>query len=148
MNDTWKSNFDIILLSISLIRLKGFWLFNCIEIVSVIIGNYIDNLSGIRQKVEFQSGCFKKAKHAKISEKQTFLTPLIRTRTCANQEVGNVCLSKILACFTFLKHPFWDSPFCLITDELTCPVFYEQLVWRDPVNQRWLLQDWIEFWQS
>ena len=28
----------------------------------------------IRQKGESQNGCFKKAKHAKISEKQTFLT--------------------------------------------------------------------------
>ena len=33
------------------------------------------NSSGIRQKGESQNGCFKKAKHAKISEKQTFLTP-------------------------------------------------------------------------
>ena len=31
-------------------------------------------LSGIRQKSESQNGCFNKAKHAKISEKQTFLT--------------------------------------------------------------------------
>ena len=23
-----------------------------------------------------------------------------------------------MACFVFLKHPFWDSPFCLITNEL------------------------------
>ena len=30
--------------------------------------------SVIRQKGESQSGCFKMAKHAKISEKQTFLT--------------------------------------------------------------------------
>ena len=22
------------------------------------------------------------------------------------------------ACFVFLKHPFWDSPFCLISDDL------------------------------
>ena len=29
----------------------------------------------------------------------------------------NVCFSKNLACFVFLKHPFWDSPFCLITDD-------------------------------
>ena len=29
----------------------------------------------IRQKGESQNGCLKKAKHAKISEKQTFLTP-------------------------------------------------------------------------
>ena len=31
----------------------------------------------------------------------------------------NVCFSEILACFAFLKHPFWDSPFYLITDELS-----------------------------
>ena len=31
--------------------------------------------SGIRQKGESQNGCLKKAKHAKISENQTFLTP-------------------------------------------------------------------------
>ena len=30
---------------------------------------------GIRQKGKSQNECFKKAKHAKISEKQTFLTP-------------------------------------------------------------------------
>ena len=39
-------------------------------------------------------------------------------RTCAYQEVRNACVSEILACFNFLKHPVWDSPFCLITDEL------------------------------
>ena len=33
------------------------------------------NSSVIRQKGESQNGCFKKAKHAKFSEKQTFLTP-------------------------------------------------------------------------
>ena len=32
--------------------------------------------SVIRQKGEFQNGCFKKTKHAKFSEKRTFLTPL------------------------------------------------------------------------
>ena len=31
--------------------------------------------SVIRQKGESQNGCFKKTKHAKFSEKQTFLTP-------------------------------------------------------------------------
>ena len=34
-----------------------------------------DISSVIRQKRESQNGCFKKAKHAEISEKQTFLTP-------------------------------------------------------------------------
>ena len=28
----------------------------------------------------------------------------------------NVRFSENLACFVFLKHPFWDSPFCIITD--------------------------------
>ena len=94
------------------------------------------NLSVISQKGESQNGCFKKTKHAKFSEKRTFLTlwylhaarqifrkanssyPLIRTRTCTYQGV-NVRFSENLACFVFLKHPFWDSPFCLITDEFS-----------------------------
>ena len=38
------------------------------------------------------------------------------TRTCAYQGVRNICFSENLACFAFLKHPFWDSPFCLIND--------------------------------
>ena len=90
---------------------------------SVTLGHFFNKLhtflSGIRQKSEFQNGCFKKAKLAKISEKQTFLTPRY-AHAC--KEVRNVCFSEILACFDFLKHPFWDSPFCLITDVL-CQVF-------------------------
>ena len=35
----------------------------------------IDIRSVIRQKGESQNGCFKKTKHAKFSEKRTFLTP-------------------------------------------------------------------------
>ena len=42
--------------------------------------------------------------------------PLICTRRCAYHGVRNVCFSKNLACFVFLEHPFWNSPFCLITD--------------------------------
>ena len=35
-----------------------------------------DNKSSvIRQKGESENGCFKKTKHAKFSEKRTFLTP-------------------------------------------------------------------------
>ena len=34
----------------------------------------------------------------------------------AYQEVRKVCFSENLACFVLLKHPFWDSPFCLVTD--------------------------------
>ena len=34
------------------------------------------------------------------------------------QGVRNVRFSENLMCFAFLKHPFRDLPFCLITDEL------------------------------
>ena len=36
---------------------------------------------------------------------------------CAYQGVRNVRFSENLACFVFLKHPFWDLPFCLIANE-------------------------------
>ena len=41
-------------------------------------------------------------------------------RACTCQGVRNVRFSENLTCFVFLKHPFWDSPFCLITDDLMC----------------------------
>ena len=47
-------------------------------------------LSEIRQKGESQNGCFKKAKRAKISEKQTFLTPDTHTYVCVSG--GKKCL--------------------------------------------------------
>ena len=69
---------------------------------------------------------FKKTKHAKFSEKRTFLTPWyahVCMCMCAYQEVINTRFTKNLACFVFLKHPFWDSPFCLITDDLATEIF-------------------------
>ena len=52
-----------------------------------------------------------------IFRKTNISYPLISTRTCAYQGVRNVCFSENLTCFVFLKHPFWDSHFCLINDE-------------------------------
>ena len=72
--------------------------------------------SVIRQKGESQNGGNKKA-----NKKWTFVTTWyaqVRTCTCAYQGVRNVRFSENLACFTFLLPLFWDSPFCLITDEL------------------------------
>ena len=82
-----------------------------------------DNLSVKRQNGESQNGSSKKAKHVKFSEKQTFLTPWY-ARTCENVSrayhgVRNVRFSENLAWFAFLLSPFWDSPLCPITDELT-----------------------------
>ena len=59
---------------------------------------------------------FQESKARQNARKTNISYPLIRTRTSAYQEVRNVCFSESLACFAFLKHPFWDSPFCLITD--------------------------------
>ena len=42
-----------------------------------------------------------------------------RRYTWAYQGVRNVHFSENLACFVFLKHSFWDSPFCLIIDDIT-----------------------------
>ena len=55
----------------------------------------------------------KKRKHVKLSKKQTFL----RVRTCAYQGIKNFRFSENLTCFAFLRHPFSDLPFCLVTDE-------------------------------
>ena len=63
------------------------------------------NSSVIRQKGESRNGCSKKTNHAKFCEKRTFLT------------AWNVRFSENLACFVF-KHLLWDSPFCLVTNEL------------------------------
>ena len=42
----------------------------------------------------------------------------VYVRACAYQGVRNVRFSENLACFVFLKHPFLDSSFCLITDDV------------------------------
>ena len=38
---------------------------------------------------------------------------------CAYQGVRNDRFSENLACFVFLKHPFWDSPYCLVTNKVS-----------------------------
>ena len=43
-----------------------------------------------------------------------FLYPLTR-RTCAYQWLRNIRFSEHLACFVFLKQPFWDLPICIVT---------------------------------
>ena len=37
---------------------------------------------------------------------------------CTCQRVRNIRFSENLRCSVFLKHPFWDLPFCLITDSV------------------------------
>ena len=76
---------------------------------------FLPTLSVRRQKYESQNGCFKKTKHAKFSEKRTFTHTLVRVRIRGSEMF---VFSENLACFVFLERPFWDSLFCLITDDL------------------------------
>ena len=83
-----------------------------------------DISSAISQKGESQIRCYKKTKYAKFSEKGTFLTPSHAHERVRIQGVRNVRFSENMWCFVFLLFPFWDLPFCLITDELC---FCEQI---------------------
>ena len=59
---------------------------------------------------------FQENKACQIFRKANLSYPLIRT--CAYQGVRNVRFLENLACFVFLTHPFWDSHFCFITDQI------------------------------
>ena len=71
----------------------------------------IFEFAGNKAKERISKRVFQENKARQIFLKNDISYPLISTRTCAYQGVRN-------ACFVFLKYPFWDSPFCLITDEL------------------------------
>ena len=75
------------------------------------------NSSVVRQKGESQN-MFQENKARQIFRKTNIFYHLICTCTCAYQVVKNVRFSENLTFFVFLKHLLWDSPFCLITDEL------------------------------
>ena len=72
--------------------------------------------SVISQKFRISKRVFQEKKARQIFRKTNISYPLIRTRTCAHQRLRNCGFSENLACFVFLKHPFWDSPLFVITD--------------------------------
>ena len=73
------------------------------------------HIVGNKAKGRISKRVFQENKARQIFRKTNISYSLIRTR--AYQGVRNVRFSENLACFVFLKHPFWDSPFCLITDD-------------------------------
>ena len=77
--------------------------------------NTISSLAPVLQK-KFRSNVFmtlfRKTKRDTIIGKTIISYPLIRTGTCTYQGV-RILFSENLASFVFLKHPFWDSLFCL-----------------------------------
>ena len=72
---------------------------------------------GIKAKGRISKRVFQENKGRQIFRKTNISYPQIRTRTCAYQGVRNVRFSENLVCFVFLKNPFWDLSFCLITDD-------------------------------
>ena len=59
---------------------------------------------GKKAKGRISKRVFQGDKASRIFRNTNISYPLIRTRTCAYQGVRNVCFSKNLACFVFMKH--------------------------------------------
>ena len=67
---------------------------------------------GNKAKGRISKRVFQESKARQIFRKTNISYPL-----CAYQGVRNIRFSEIVACFVFLKHPFWDSSFWLITED-------------------------------
>ena len=97
---------------------------------------------GNKAKRRISKRVFQENKARQIFRKTNISYSLIRTR--AYQGVRNVRFSENLACFVFLKYPFWDSPFCLITDEVcnmkpTCECSLKRLCTNQPLELLYVL---------
>ena len=98
--------------------------------------------SVISQKDQSQNGCFKKTKRTKFSEKRTLLAPwYANVRTCAYQGVGNVRFSENLACFVFLKHPFWERYYLWFSLSLVCCKLSNARKMKEKLNQKILRKE-------
>ena len=87
--------------------------------------NYVNKLCqivGYKPKGWISKRVFRENKTCQIFRKTNI------SRTCAYQRVRNVRFSENLTCFVFLKHPFWDLPFCLITNEISWWKFWWKIV--------------------
>ena len=73
---------------------------------------------GNKAKERISKRVFQEKKARQIFRKTNIFYPLVSSRTRACQGLKKVGFPENLTCFVFLKHPFSNSPFCLITDEL------------------------------
>ena len=88
---------------------------------------------GNKAKARISKRVFQENKARQIFRKTNISCLLIRTRTCVYQEVRNVRFSENLACLVFLKHPFWDSPFWLGSDDF--PFTFADLLNKSKIRQ-------------
>ena len=65
----------------------------------------------------FKTGISRKQSAPNFPKDKYFLPPDTHTYLCESGR-GDVRFSENLARFVFLKHPFRDSPFCIITNAL------------------------------
>ena len=92
-----------------------FFLIN-LHFLALLIGEIVGN----KARGRIWKRVFQENKARQIFRKTNISYPPIRTRTFAYQGVRNVRFSENLGCFAFLKHFFWDSPFCRMTEENCC----------------------------
>ena len=94
---------------------NNFWSDSFEPSFSVFRGNIVVN----KPKSRISKHVFQENKARQIFQKTIISYPVICTHTCTYQGVRNVRFLENLACFIFLKQPFWDSPFCLITNDIS-----------------------------
>ena len=114
--------------------------------IKITAWHYNVNFVGNKAKGRISKRVFQESKARQNFRKTNISYPLIRTRTCAYQGVRNVCFSEILACFAFLKHPFWDSPFDLFPTVCRSMKFrnlwrftMQTLCWKILLKVEWLI---------
>ena len=109
----YKYKYIIIANQIMILASTRFHMYQNLKLVS-----YKSYIVGNKAKGRISKRVFQEKKTRQIFRKTNFSYPLICTRTYAYQGARNVRFWVNLACFVFLKHPFRDSPFCLITDDI------------------------------
>ena len=84
--------------------------------VSIYVSTYVLRVIRNDKRANLKTGVSRKQSTSNFAKSESFLPP--DTYVCVSG-VRNVRFSENLACFVFLKHPFWDSLFCLITVEVS-----------------------------
>ena len=97
--------FKVVLECSSIILLGFCWFGWCIWKIDIASTYFVGN----KAKGQISKRVFQENKTGQIFRKMKISYPLIRTRT--------------LVCFVFLKHPFSDSPFSLITNDFILNFF-------------------------
>ena len=77
-------------------------------------------------RANLKTGVSRKQSTSNFPKNEHFLPPDTHTYMCVSGDKKCSFFGK-LACFVFLKHPFWDSPFCLISDEIWIVVYIKEL---------------------